>query len=210
MARLRYRLAVLAVSLLALGASAPAAQADLIASFKNWKVAGKLGVKKLNQDIVLPSGSLFNGTANLTTGAIQGHTTIPDFDATLTILGIPQTASLSITEAAPATGTLTPNPDGTVDTDVTVSNIIRVRKLGIGGLGLGIPAGANCRSSSPVVLPLHTTSTVNDLLERGATFSGTYTITKLTGCGLLTPVLNTLMAGPNNQFAVSMKPPHIP
>lgn len=206
MARLRYRFAAFAVSLVGLAAiAAPAAQADFIISFNNWKVAGNLGVKKLDQDIVLPDGSTFNGSANLTTGTLTGHTTIPDFDATFKVLGIPQRASLSIKEAAPTTGTLTGHPDGTVTTDATVSSIIRIKKLSIGLLG--IPPGANCHSSSPVVLPLHSTDDLGSIPINGTQFSGTYTITNFTGCGLLTPVLNTLMAGPNNPFTVSLKPP---
>jgi hypothetical protein len=204
--RLRYRFGILALALIGLtGVGASAAQADFIAQFTNWKVGGSLGVKKLNQSIVLPPGSAFNGSANLDQGTLTGHTRIPDFDAPLTVLGIPTKASLSITEAAPTSGTLTGNPDGTVTTDATVSSIIRIRKLSIGVLG--IPPGANCHSSSPVVLPLHNTDTLGSILLHGTQFSGTYTITPFTGCGLLTPVINLLMAGPNNQFTVSLKPP---
>jgi hypothetical protein len=44
-------------------------------------------------------------------------------------------------------------------------------------------------------------------LSSGLTFTGTYDLPKLTGCGLLTPTLNLLMAGPNNPFNVTFKPP---
>jgi hypothetical protein len=196
--------------MLALAAiTAPAAQADFIISFNNWKVGGSLGVKKLNQSINLPPGSTFNGSANLNQGTLTGHTTIPDFDAPLKVLGIPTKASLSIREAAPTTGTLTGVAGSSdVTTDATVSSIIRIKKLSIGLLG--IPPGANCHSASPVVLPLHNVDDLGLIPIRGTQFSGTYTITKFTGCGLLTPVINTVMAGPNNPFTISLKPPFAP
>jgi hypothetical protein len=207
--KLRYRFGILAVALIGLaGVGAQAAQADFIITFNNWKVGGTLGVKKLNQSINLPPGSTFNGSANLNQGTLTGHTRIPDFDAPLTVLGIPTKASLSITEAAPTAGTLTGNPDGTVTTDATVSSIIRIRKLSIGVLG--IPPGANCHSASPVVLPLRGVDELGSIPINGTQFSGTYTITKFTGCGLLTPVINTVMAGPNNPFTVSLKPQFAP
>jgi hypothetical protein len=84
MSRLKYRLATLVVAVVALGAiAAPAAQADTIIPFTNWQVGGNLGVKKLNQNIPLPAGSTFNGSANLTQGTITGDTTIPNFTTTV-------------------------------------------------------------------------------------------------------------------------------
>lgn len=210
MARLRNRIAVLVVSLLALTAIAtPAAQAaDLIIPFNHWKVSGTLGVKKLNQNIPLPAGSDFTGQANLTTTQLSGHTTIPDFDATIKVLGIPTKVSLSITEATPTTGTVKFANETTLVTDATTSATMRIKKLGLGLLS--IPPGANCRTSSPVVLPLHNESPFPLDVTKGLTFTGTYTIPNLTGCGLLTPTLNLLMAGPNNPFALNMKPPFVP
>jgi hypothetical protein len=208
MARLRYRLAVLFVALLGLTViSAPAAQAaDLIVPFNHWKVSGTLGVKKLNQNIPLPAGSEFTGQANLTKKELTGHTTIPDFDATIRVLGIPQKVSLSITEAGPTSGTVE-YLDGNIVTNASAKAIMRIKKLGVGPLS--IPPGANCRTSSPVVLPLHNVSPFPLDVSKGLNFSGTYTIPNLTGCGLFTPLLNTLMAGPNNPFALNMKPPFV-
>jgi hypothetical protein len=208
MSKLKTRFAVLVASLFAVAAiAAPTAHAaDLIIPFNKWKLSGTLGVKKLNQNITLPAGSEFTGQANLTTSTLTGHTTIPDFDTTVKVLGIPNKISLSITEAAPTTGTVKyvhPN----LVTDATVSSIIRIRKLRLGLLS--IPPGANCRSSSPVILQLHNVSPFPLDVFKGLNFAGTYTIPKLTGCGLLTPILNTLMAGPNNQFALNMKPPWV-
>jgi hypothetical protein len=206
MSRLRYRLATLAVAGATLGAiAAPAAQADTIIPFTNWQVGGNLGVKKLNQNIPLPAGSTFNGSANLTQGTITGDTTIPNFTTTVKVLGIPTRIGLSIKETAPVSGTLTFNSDGTVTLDAPAASDIRIRTLSLGLLT--IPAGFNCHTSSPVVLPLHATAPLATALSSGLTFSGTYDLPKLTGCGLLTPTLNLLMAGPNNPFNVTFRPP---
>ncbi|MGH2981998.1 MAG: hypothetical protein ACRDKV_08155 [Solirubrobacterales bacterium] len=186
---------------------APVAQANHVQNFliplNNWQVGGSLGVKKLNDDIQLPPGAVFNGgiTPQLT---VAGHTTIPDFTTTVNLLGLlPNHISLSITEAAPTTGTVRANPDGTTTTKVTVSSDIRIKSLRAGVLP--VPVGRNCHTSSPVVLNLEDTGPI-DLLN-GFAFDGTYTIPKLTGCGLVTPTLNLLMAGPNNPYSLTLKPP---
>jgi hypothetical protein len=119
------------------------------------------------------------------------------------VLGVPTRIGLRVTEVSPTTGTVALNPDGTVTTDVTVTGDIRIRTLSLGLLT--IPAGFNCHTSSPVVLPLHFQGPLD--LAKGFAFSGTYDLPRLTGCGLLTPTLNLLMAGPNNPFNITLKPP---
>jgi hypothetical protein len=205
MSKLKSRFAALAISVAALAAiAAPAAQADTIIPLSKWKVSGALGIKKLNQDIRIPAGSTFNGIVNLTQGTVTGDTSIPDFTATVKVLGIPTRIGLRITETGPASGTFTLNPDGTATLNANVSSIIRIRTLSLGLLT--IPAGFNCHTSSPVVLPLNATAPVSQALSSGLSFSGTYNLPPLTGCGLLTPTLNLLMAGPNNPFNLSIGP----
>jgi len=206
--KLRYRFGILAVALMGLTAvGAPAAQAthtqNFIIPLNNWQVGGSLGVKKLNQDIQLPPGSVFNGGITSQLG-IEGHTTIPDFTTTIKLLGLlPNHIGLSITETAPTTGTIQPNPDGTATTKVTVSSNIRIKSLRVGVLP--VPVGRNCHTSSPVILNLADTGVLD--VFSGFAFEGIYTIPKLTGCGLVTPTLNLLMAGPNNPYALTLKPP---
>jgi hypothetical protein len=207
--KLRYRFGILAVALMGLTAvGAPAAQATHVQNFiiplNNWQVGGSLGVKKLNEDIQLPPGSVFNGGITPPPLRVEGHTTIPDFTTTIKLLGLlPNHIGLSITETAPTTGTIRPNPGGTATTKVTVSSNIRIKSLRVGLLP--VPVGRNCHTSSPVILNLDDTG-VLDVIN-GFAFEGFYTIPKLTGCGLVTPTLNLLMAGPNNPYALTLKPP---
>jgi hypothetical protein len=56
-----------------------------------------------------------------------------------------------------------------------------------------------------VVLPLNFTGPLS--LSSPLTFSGTTAIPLLRGCGLATPLLNLLMAGPGNGFSVTIAPP---
>jgi hypothetical protein len=211
MRMLKARIAALAVSAIGLGLiAAPVAQgADSTIHFNNWQVGGTLGIKKLNQNIQIPPGSTFNGVANITQGTISGNTAIPDFTTTVRILGlVPSQVTLSIKETKPTAGTISFDEDGTATTHATVSTDVRIKKLSM--LGLSVPPGANCHTSSPVVLPLNGSATLAQLGTQGLSFTGTYNLPQLTGCGLLTPTLNLLMAGPNNPFALSLKPPKPP
>jgi hypothetical protein len=208
MRKLKARIAALALSALALGLiAAPLAQADdAVIPFTNWKVEGTLGVKKLNQSIQIPQGSTFNGEANITKGTISGHTAIPDFTTTVRLLGLlPSQVGMSIKEVSPTAGTIRFDQSGNSIVDASTAADVRITK--IGALGLSLPPGANCHTSSPVVLPLKGSSSLAQIGTTGISFSGVYNLPKLTGCGLLTPVLNSVMAGPNNPFSLALKPP---
>ncbi len=208
MRKLKTRLAALVLSACAVALiAAPAAQsADAVLPFDNWKVSGTLGLKKLNQNIQVPATSTFNGEANLTQGTISGHTTIPDFTTPVKLLGlVPTQVALSIKETSPTTGTIHFDQTGNSIVDASTAADVRIRKLSL--LGLSVPPGANCHTSSPVVLPLQGSSRLVDLGTKGIAFNGTYDLPRLTGCGLLTPTLNLLMAGPNNPFTLGLKPP---
>ncbi len=208
MRKLKTRLSALVLSVFAIALiAAPAAQsADAVLPFDNWKVSGTLGLKKLHQSIQLPATSTFSGEANLTQGTISGHTTIPDFTTPVKLLGlVPTQVALSIKETSPTAGTLHFDENANSIVDASTAADVRIRKLSL--LGLSVPPGANCHTSSPVVLPLQGSAPLTELGTDGITFTGTYNLPRLTGCGLLTPTLNLLMAGPNNPFTLGLKPP---
>jgi hypothetical protein len=218
MSRLKHRFAPLAAALAGLGLIvAPAAQGDIVVTLTqtNWHVSGALGNKKLGQDITLPTSSRYNGTVQISddnTGTLFGDTTIPPFTASLTIPQSPSQnfpAQIGVMIAGTAspntTGTLQINPDGTVTFDATTSSDMRITSLQLGPVTAQV--GSNCHTSSPVLLPLHTTApSVFDPLTNGLRFSGTYNLPPLTGCGAFTSLLNNRMAGPDNPFAVTISP----
>lgn len=198
-------------SVAALGVTAAPASAkggDIITNFVNWTVSGSITAKKLNQAIVLPSGSSFNGSADLTTGAVTGTISIPAFTASVKILGLPSKVGLKIVPTGPATGTLAPDPNisGNLILDVTAEQNLEVTSIGL--FGLTIPT--NCTTVSPMSLVLDA-SINQDQLSSGATFTGTTTVpnAKCTGLlgGLVGPILTALLSGPGNPFSITLAPP---
>jgi hypothetical protein len=190
--------AVLGVFCAALVAAGPAS-ADAVVPLQNYAVGGTLGLAKLGQNVTLPAGSAFNGSADITTGQLTGHVSVPTFTATIRVLGIPTQATLQLVEAQPAQGTFTLNADGTVTVDSSTSSTIYIRRL---GLGL-ISVPSTCHTSAPVVLNLTSTGT----LAGGFAFDGTTTIPPLTGCGPLGPTLSLLLSGPGNPYHITLAPP---
>ena len=171
--------------------------------FTNWNLSGTLTVKKLNQSVTLPAGSRFNGSVDLSTGALTGDVTIPEFTTRFRVLGLPVDATLDLVEAGPATGHVTlGSPNITIDG--TSALTIKIGRLSSPLLPLNL-AGGFCQTSSPASLPLHYVGPLD--LASGFTFSGTTTIPPLEHCGLATPLLNTLMAGSGNPFTVKLSPP---
>jgi hypothetical protein len=187
--------------LAALAVAAPAANAAQV-PFPNWTVKGDLTVAKLKQKVTLPPGSRFDGVLDTTTQQLTGHVTVPTFTARFTVLGLPADATLDLVEARPASARV--ELGGTTTIDGESAFVIHIRKLKSPLLPLNL-AGSSCRTSAPVVLPLHYSGPPD--FVNGFSFTGTTTIPSLTGCGLATPLLNALMAGPNNPFSVTIAPP---
>ena len=201
MSRVRRAVLGAAAALLAAGVvSVPAASAaDIVLPFTNYKVAGSLTVKKLNQSITLPPGSTFNGQANITTQQLTGHVFIPEFTSTIRVLGVPTQVTTKLEEAQPVQGTVTVDPNFNVHLRSTTSAILRIKKLRLGLLG--VPT--TCRTAEPIVLTMN----YDGPLVYPLAFDGTTTIPRLTGCGLLGPTLGTLLSGPGNAYHVTLAPP---
>lgn len=181
---------------------------DIIAPFTNWTISGSITDHKLNQAIVLPSGSTFNGTADITTGVVSGTLAIPAFTATVKILGLPTKVGLKIVPTGPATGTIGSDAttSGDFDLAVVANQYLDVTSAGL--LGINIPT--SCQTVSPLSLDLNAVLSANQL-SNGATFTGTTTIpsAKCGGPlgGLLGPILTSLLSGPSNGFSISLAPP---
>ncbi len=200
------RLLTVAVATMAvgLGAASAASAADFVVPFNNWAVSGSLTIAKLHQSATLPPGGTFNGSADLTTGTLTGDVSIPQFTTQLTVLGVPVDATLQFVEAKPASGTVAVS-SGTATINATASAFVKLTRLSSPFLPVLNLAGNSCQTSSPVVLPLNYSGPLS--LTTGFTFNGTTTIPPLEHCGLATPLLNLLMAGPNNPFTVTIAPP---
>ncbi len=178
--------------------SAPAASADVIVPFNDFRVGGSLTVKKLSQSVDLPPGSTFNGRANLTTQRLRGNVFIPEFTSTLDILGVPTQVTTELEQVRPVMGTLAIGSTGT-SIHATTSAILHLRKVRIGLLS--VPT--TCRTREPIVLSMDHEGP----LTYPVPFDGTTTIPRLRGCGLLGPTLSALMSGPDNPYHLTLAPP---
>jgi hypothetical protein len=200
--RLRRAAVVVAVLAAILAYSAPTAAAAEI-RFTNWVVSGNLHLKKLNQDVVLPPGSAFNGVLDTTTSRLTGHVTVPRFTSRLRVLGtVPADATIDLVEAAPASARVVLG--GTTTIDGSASAFVFIRRLQSPLLPLNL-VSSQCRTSAPVVLPLRYSGPPD--FVNGFTFRGTTTIPPLTRCGLATSLLTLFMSGPDNGFSINIKPP---
>jgi hypothetical protein len=195
------RAVLFTAALAAIGSAVPAAQAAEI-PFPGWTVKGDLTVAKLKQKVTLPPGSRFDGVLDTTTQQLTGHVVVPRFTTRFTVLGVPADATLELVEAGPSTAKVVLG--GTTTIDGQSAFVIHIRRLSSPLLPLNLVRGS-CRTSAPVVLPLHYKGPPD--FANGFTFTGVTTIPSLTGCGLATPLLNLLMAGPNNPFSVTIAPP---
>ena len=188
--------------------SSSTSAADIVVKFNNWTLSGYLSDKALGQTINLPKGATFNGSADLTSQSIAGDIAIPSFSASVKIFGfLPTQVGLTMTESAPVSGSIGPDPNVTGNLLVNASAKVNIYITAVGILGINIPT--TCETSSPVVFPLKG-SYPSLQLTTGATFTGTTTLPSVR-CGgilggLLSPVLTALFSGPGNAYSMSIAP----
>ena len=172
---------------------------DLLFPF-NWDVDASTHLKKLNQDVTVPTGN-FTGVVDLTTGQLSGDITLPPAQMTLNLAGIGLvTANMQIVEAQPVTGTLDPSNFAVSATAVFNINIPSAYPSATPTVNV---VGDSCTTSAPVSVTM--TGTAN--LTGASTFSGAYTIPNLKTCGVATTALNLVVPGPGNTFTAVVQPP---
>jgi hypothetical protein len=213
------RLVALIVTLAVVGGigAASASAVELTVQLTNHAVSGYLTPKKLDEPVVLPKHSTFNGVVHLqspaNTGTLTGSLSVPPFETSLKLVGlVPTTVGVTFTEVGTTEGTLAEAPaadcvepvvpGACTALKVTSKAIIGITEVGL--LGIGVPV--HCETSEPVVFNLSADLTFGDLLEIGPHFTGTVTIPSITCAGLegllVAPLLTTLMSGPENPYAL--------
>jgi hypothetical protein len=224
------RIAALAGILAAIGATAlattPASAGTLKQSFNNWVVSGSLTPKKLNEPVILPEGSTFNGSAEFVfsgyfeniSGALTGTVFVPPFNASLKLLGlVPTTVGVTFTQVGSAEGTIESVPNSSCPEFSRFDSCVHVSVPTRATVGitytepLGIKLPTNCETSEPITFSLSANVTLLELIVRGPHFSGTATIPSIRCTGpealVLAPVLTTLMSGPDNPYELAIAPP---
>jgi hypothetical protein len=154
-------------------------------------------VKKLNQTVVIPTGS-FKGSVNESSGALKGKLNLPPASTTVSLAGIGlATATFTLAPTKQVTGKI--NSALLIKARSTFN--IKVTSLDPKGTSINLVGNA-CMTSSAVTLSFSGTLNVIGT----TTVSGSYTIPPLAHCGLLTVALNAELAGPGNTFTATMTP----
>jgi hypothetical protein len=181
------------------------------AEYKNWILSGSLTPKKLGQAVKLPAGSTFNGTSEVNgetgKGTLTGSISIPPFTASLKLLGmVPASLGLTLTQHGPF--------EGSIEKGETGEALAIPAKLGLGitSFGLfGLTVPTKCETVEPLSLALATSLTHEQLFKTGWQFMGTTTLPHVKCEGQFGPIvgalLSLLLAGPENQYALSFAPP---
>jgi len=191
-------LMVLVLATFGLATAPSAGAADVIIPI-TWNINASTHLKNLNLDVTVPTGT-FTGTVDLTTGAIQGNLSLPPASKTISFIGIPlATATFAMSAAGPISGHVD-LVNGTATVNSSFNFAISSATLSIAPwLNL---VGNNCHGVTPITVNMSGPIS----LTGASTFSSTYTIPKLTGCGLVTPILNLVVPSSGNTFTASFSP----
>lgn len=164
--------------------------------FVSYFVDGETTLAKLGSSLILGRGR-FDAHVDLATGTITGTLTLPPSRGTFLGFGfVPTSATTTLTENGPATGTF---QNGMAD--VTANEFIGLGAVTVNGTPLDV--GAACRTAQPVAIRIH--GPLN--LLGTSRFTTTFTVPALSGCGAtenLDPLFNGLVAGPNNVLATTL------
>ncbi len=185
------------------------------AELKGWALSGTLTPKKLAQTITLPSGSTFDGNAEVNpetgAGSVTGSFSIPAFSAPLKLFGVaPLTLGVSLTEAGPLEGTLAKSETTPGDELLKIPAKLELGVTSVKVLGVSIPT--KCSTVEPLALALSDTLTREGLLKQGWGFAGKTSIPRVKCEGgflgaLFGDILTTLVSGPESPYALEVTAP---
>ena len=192
-------LAPLLVALAGIGVAAPA-QADPVIDL-NWaNVTGQTVVKKPNVTITVPQ-STFVAKLDLGTGKLTGDMKVPDLTMKMKLFGhIPVTSTVRMVPVGQTTANVDLAAGKITSTTTFTLQVTRVSQDWFPKLNL-VPA--TCTTSKPSVATLVNTTPID--LFKGTTLAGTYEIPSFKSCGVLSPMLSLLMAGPGNTMTLTLK-----
>ena len=183
-------------------AATPAAASAATVIKVRYPVNGSTFLKAANASITLGPGKLIS-TVDLTTGTLTASLNLPPATGSFKELGlIPVTATAAFIQNGPTTG----NVDLSTGAVTTTSSItMQITSLSVAGIP--VPVGPSCESATPASITL--TSQPGFSIVKGGTVSGTYTLPPFANCGLVTPVLNLTITGPNNTISLTLGKAHV-
>jgi hypothetical protein len=196
-------LAALAAGGMSLAAACPAMAAtarpaDSYITVTNT-VTGTTYLKGLDQTVSIGSGTL-TSTIDLTTDGVSSTMSLPPTTASFKEFGfIPVSATTEFVQDGPQTGTVNLS-GGTITT--TSQDTLKITNISVGGIS--IPLGNSCQTKTPASITL--ASQAGFSLTGGGELAGSYTIPKFAHCGLATPLINLIIAGPGNTLTIDLGP----
>jgi hypothetical protein len=181
--------------------------------FTNWVFSGTIIPKRFNQQLTLPMGSTFNGTAAIdlatSSGPVSGHFFVPSFGSPVKFHGATFSMGLEITQVGTSEGSVEPSKTtaGEVIFSLPTKVTLAFTSLQLGGHTFE----TKCKTAEPLALGLASELTVTELLSKGAHFIGTTNIPTVKCEGPQAErneeILTTAFSGPNNAFSLAIAPP---
>jgi hypothetical protein len=182
----------------AVAVAAPAQAAPIPINFNN--VTGTTHLAKPNVDVAVPKSTV-QTEVDLATNTVTGSANLANLTAKLSLANlIGVTSTVKIVPVGGLTGTIDLAASKLSTTTTFTLQVIDVHLDVAPRINL---VKSKCRTARATTLTLTNTTPV-DLLKP-ITMVGTYTIPPFTGCGLLTPLLSLLLAGPNNTMTLNLQ-----
>jgi hypothetical protein len=190
--------ASLAAATLGLAFAQPAQAAPIDLVFANTTGTTYIAKQKVTADI--PT-SVVKTSIDLDSKTLTGSASIPDLTVHLKLAGlIPTTSIVRIVPQGGLTGTVDLGANKLSTTTTFKLQVLRVFQDALPKLNL---VSSNCISKTATSATLTNTTPID--IFATTTVSGTYTIPGFTKCGLLTPLLTTLLAGGGNTLTLNLK-----
>ncbi|UQS25771.1 hypothetical protein L1857_24660 [Amycolatopsis thermalba] len=186
----------------------PGVTADTPLLTAKFLVDGVSRIAKMGSDLVLEQGTfdagLFPGDLPDTI-RVEGELNLPKSAGYFVAFRfMPVTSDVELPQEGKATGTadisgglFTPTIDLTVRVNLVVSDVRQD--------GVPIAVGANCRTVSPLVIPMKGQTSL--LPGSKSTIESTFDIPAFSGCGVsedLDPLLTGLISGPGNKMTTTL------
>lgn len=180
-----------------------------------YKAVGTSHIGSINADLPISPTKLVE-TLDLNNFQIIGGTLpIAPQVVSFKALGlVPLRSTVTLTQATPITGSITPTNAGNV-LNTTVSYTIKLSQIQVQLLGqwIDLNVGNNCQTINPAVISASSPPGKYFDITRGGVVTGTYTIGKFQNCaplqlpdlfGLGSIPVNALVPGSNNTVSITL------
>lgn len=165
----------------------------------NYTAKATTTVKKMDQSTTTTGKATSKVTPS--TGTLSSDLKLNDFRTPVKLFGIPLSTAIIRQEAVgPAKGKLNGSTKEVTQSQQVNLRIVSISPFGGGHLNY---VGNNCRTAKPTTI--NVSGKIKDIFSP-VTMKGSYDIPKFSGCGLLTGLINQMVAGPDNAISLELTP----